>query len=82
MTNKVIYTFTSTYRKEAEDPVKERKHGVHHGGGGEREREQEKESAHQHTAGTLTGKTHGKYQDRQHRKLPHITLRRQHKANA
>lgn len=38
MINKVVYTFTSTYRKEAEGPVKERKHGVHHGGARERER--------------------------------------------
>lgn len=79
MINKVIYTFTSTYRKEAEDPVKERKHGIHHGGG---KREREKESGHQHTVSTLRRNTHGRSQDRQHRKLPHIILRRQHKANA
>jgi hypothetical protein len=35
--NKAISTFTSTYRKEVEGPVK-KKHGVHHGGG-ERGRE-------------------------------------------
>lgn len=49
--NKMISTFTSTYRNEVGDPSTKRTHVVHHGSG-ERERERAGKVKHQHTTDT------------------------------